>query len=182
MKTTTDLNTTRAFAVACALLLGPAFSVPVAAQEAPAAAYTMAFIEDEAYGRQVTAGKYEQAIDRITRSGVRTRDRFAEQVNLCVAYAKSKDIESANLSCNAALAGLKKQQDRATLSKKSARYGEYKRDLAVALSNRGVLFAVSGDKKRARESFAAALELQTGISHLAKSNLERLERSALPDA
>ncbi len=180
MKTLADMKKARAFGLTCALLLG--FSMPVTAEETAAATYTMAVIKNEAYGRQVTAGKYDQAIEKITRGGVRAKDRFANHVNLCVAYTKTKDIESANLSCNAALAGLKKQEDRSTRSKKSAVYGAYERDLALALSNRGVLFAVSGDTKRARESFAAAIELQTGLSHLAKNNLERLERSALPDA
>ncbi len=180
MKTLADMKKRRAVGFTCALLLG--FSMPATAEETAAAAYTMAVIKNEAYGRQVTAGKYEHAIDRITRGGSNLKDRFADHVNLCVAYTKTKDIESANLSCNAALAGLKKQEDRATRSKKSPLYGSYKRDLAVALSNRGVVFAVSGDKARAKESFAAALELQTSLSHIAKSNLERLEQSALPDA
>lgn len=176
----TDMKKTRAFGFACALLLG--FSMPVTAEETAAAAYTMAVIKNEAYGRQVTAGKYEHAIDKITRGGVRAKDRFADHVNLCVAYTKTKNIKSANRSCNAALAGLKKQEDRAMRSKKSPLYGAYTRDLAVALSNRGVLFAVSGDRARAKESFAAALELQTSLSQIAKRNLERLEQSALPDA
>ena len=180
MKTVADMKATRALGIAGALLLG--FSMPVTAEETSAAAYTMAVIKNEAFGRQVTAGKYEQAIDRITRGGVHAKDRFADHVNLCVAYTKTKDIESANLSCNAALAGLEKQEERATRSKKSPLYGSYKRDLAMALSNRGVLFAVSGDAARARESFAAAIELQTGLSRIARNNLERLEQSALPDA
>ncbi len=180
MKTLADTKKASAFGFTCALLLG--FSTPVTAEETAAAPYTMAVIENEAYGRQVTAGKYEHAIDRITRGGSKARDRFANHVNLCVAYTKTRNIENANLACNAALAGLKKQEDRAMRSKKSPLYGSYKRDLAVALSNRGVLFAVSGDKARARESFAAALELQTSLSQIAESNLERLEQTALPDA
>lgn len=182
MKTLTDMKTTRALVVTCALLLGPVFSMPVTAEETPAAEYTMAVIKNEAYGRRVTAGKYEQAIDRITRGGGRVKDRFADQVNLCVAYTKTKDIENANAACNAALAGLRKQEARATRSKKGPLYGNYKKDLAVALSNRGVLFAVSGDAERAKESFAAAIELQTSLSHIAESNLERLRQSALPEA
>jgi len=182
MKTSTDMKETRAFAVTCAILLGSVFSMPVTAQETPAAAYTMAVVKNEAYGQRVTAGKYEQAIDKITRGGARVKDRFADQVNLCVAYAKTKDIENANASCNAALAGLKRQEARATRSKRTLVYSNYQRDLAVALSNRGVLFAVSGDRARAKESFAAAIELQTSVSHIAKSNLEHLKQSALPDA
>ncbi len=180
MKTSTDVKTTHAFAIACTLLLG--FSMPATAGETPAAAYTMAVIKDEAHGRRVTAGKYQQAIDRITRGGTRVTDRFADQVNLCVAYAKTRDIDNANASCNAALAGLKRQEAYATRSKKSPLYGSYKRDLAMALSNRGVLFAVSGDTQRAKESFAAAIELQTSVSHIAENNLERLQQSALPEA
>ena len=65
MKTLTDMKTTRAFGFTCTVLLGLVFSMPVTAEEASAAAYTMAVIENEAFGRQVTAGKYERAIDRI---------------------------------------------------------------------------------------------------------------------
>ncbi len=180
MKTSTDIETTRAFSFVCALLLG--FSMPATAEETPAAAYTMTVIKNEAHGRHVTAGKYEQAIDRITRGGTRGKDSFSDQVNLCVAYTKTRDIHNANASCNAALAGLKKREARATRSKKSPLYDNYKRDLAVALSNRGVLFAVSGDTQRAEESFAAAIRLQTSLSHIAVSNLVRLQQSALPDA
>lgn len=182
MKTSTDMKTTRAFGFTCTVLLGLVFSMPVTAEEVSAAAYTMAVIENEAFGRQVTAGKYERAIDRITRGGIHVKDRFADHVNLCVAYTKTKDIESAKLACNAALAGIRKQESRATRSGKSSLYGPYKRDLAVALSNRGVVFAVSGDAARARESFAAAIELQTGVSRIARSNLQRLEQAASPDA
>lgn len=182
MKTLTDMKTIRALGITCALLLGPVFSMPVTAEETPATAYTMAVIKNEAYGRRVTAGNYEQAIDKITRGGTHVRDRFADHVNLCVAYTKTKDIENADLACNAALAGIRKQEDRATRSKKGPLYGAYKRDLAVALSNRGVLFAVSGDAARAKECFAAAIELQTDLSRIARSNLARLEQTALPEA
>ena len=182
MKTLADMKMNRAFVLTCAVLLGPVFSLPAAAEETTAAVYKMTVIKDEAHGRRVTAGKYELAIDKITRGGVRAKDRFADQVNLCVAYAKTKDIENANASCNAALAGLKKQETRATRNKRSLLYSNYQRNLAVALSNRGVLFAVSGDTERAKENFAAAIELQTSVSHIAKSNLERLKQTALPDA
>ena len=182
MKTIDDMKLKRALLVTGAVLVGAVFSAPTAAGETPTSAYTMTVIKDEAYGNRVTSGEYEQAISKITHGGVRTRDRFADQVNLCVAYAKSKDLESANAACDAALARLKQQERRATRNKKNLLYHDYQSNLALALSNRGVLHAVSGKSERAKADFAAAIELQTRISRIARGNLERLERSALPDA
>lgn len=182
MKTFDDMKLKRALVVTSAFLVGAVFSAPTAAEETQVAPYTMAVIADEAHGKRVTSGNYEQAISKITHGGVRTRDRFADQVNLCVAYAKSKDLDSANAACDAALAGLKRQERRATRNKKGLLYRDYQSNLALALSNRGVLHAVSGQPERAKADFAAAIELQTRISSIAKGNLERLERAAVPDA
>jgi len=184
MKTFNEMKPRRALAVVGALIFSSTLTAPAIADRPTSMPYKMTVIEDAAYGRKVTSGDYEQAIRKITDDGTRSSGRFADQVNLCVAYAKSTDLQRAGKACNAAIAHLRKQERRATRdrSKSNPVFRRYQRDLAVALSNRGVLLAVSGDAEKAREDFAAAIELQTRVSSIARSNLERLEQSAVPEA
>lgn len=184
MKTLNEMKPKQALLVLGAFFFSSTMSAPVVAEETPAMPYQMTVIKDEAHGWKVTSGDFEQAISKLTHGGTRMRNRFADQVNLCVAYAKTTDLESAGKACDAAIAHLKKQERRATRdrSKSSLMYRTYQRNLAVALSNRGVLLAVSGETERAKKDFAAAIELQTRLSSIARSNLERLEQSAVPEA
>jgi Tfp pilus assembly protein PilF len=77
------------------------------------------------------------------------------------------DLAKAGIECAAAL----------TLSERSA----VRRDIAVALSNRGVVKAVSGDVSGARDDFRRALELNAEFAY-ASDNLQRLRTAGASDA
>jgi len=120
------------------------------------AKYTMAVMSETAYGARIMAGNYAQAIEKINQKAGRY-DAFSKGTNLCVAYTKSGELDLAEAACEAAVIAA----------------GSQDRNLAIALSNRGVLHAVKGQSEQAREDFDAALALDTSLS-APKVNLARL--------
>lgn len=137
-------------------------------------AYTMTVISDAAYGLKVTAGEYDVAIAKITAKR-RNTDRYPDLTNLCVAYTKTGDLEKADAACGAAV-----EQMRAKVPARGSSFNYltdaagHRTHLALALSNQGVLHAVSGDLDSARKNFEEALELRTSVS-APKVNLARLD-------
>lgn len=137
--------------------------------------FTMTVMIDEAHGRKVESGKYDVAVDQITSGGLRSPERFAEQNNLCVAYAKLGDLEKAIAACDAAVVKAKERQRLGAMHyARTAEDDWYRRNLAIALSNRGVLLAVRGDADLAKVDFLAAIELETPQSDTVSGNLVRL--------
>ena len=130
----------------------------------------MTVIRDAAYGGKVTAGKYDEAIVKINAHTKRPSEQFFASNNLCVAYTKSNDIDSAEKACNDALelAADERGFDSEDLDRIERKY------TAMALSNRGVLRAVSGDNVNARRDFLEAMNLEAGLSSPAR-NLARLD-------
>lgn len=168
MKIAFDLNMKYGRAILTGLIVAASLSTTATASEAGSTPFTMAVVTNDAHGSEVKAGKYELAINRITRQGRRLSGNFAEQVNLCVAYTKTGKVERASAACDAAIAKVKKQPD--------FRRDSY--DLALALSNRGVLMAAMGDHESAKQDFLGAIELDTQLTSIATTNLERLDRLA----
>lgn len=135
--------------------------------------FEMTVVSDEAFGRQVMAGELEVAIERIETSSGRAADEFFAQNNLCVAYTKNGQFNDAEKACDAAIAK--------TLSKRRLRNSDNtqvdRRYAAMALSNRGVLRALMGEKGRAAEDFSAAVDLKARIG-APKRNLAYLQTRA----
>ena len=178
MKKSYVMKQKHAYAALGALLFAATVATPVSAEESATTPFTMTVISDAAYGHSVVNGKYERAIDKLTRDGRLLRDEFADQTNLCVAYTKTRDIQKAGDACNAAIANVKKREGRVsrTSNKRSAEFRAYQSNLAVALSNRGVLRAATGDVELAKQDFQTALDLQTRLSTIVEGNLQRLEQ------
>jgi tetratricopeptide (TPR) repeat protein len=177
MKKTQERRYMHNGAALAALLIIAATSMPALAHDERAAPFTMAVILGEAHGSKVEAGQYEQAIERITESGRRAPEDFADQVNLCVAYVKTKDIRKAGTACDAAVAKVKKQENRVSrIRNNRSEVRTYRANLALALSNRGVLLAATGDTERAKQDFLAAIDLQTQDSWIFENNLSRVEQ------
>jgi len=135
-----------------------AFGQVAQAGEAPSA-YVMTVISDQAQGGQLVQGAYGEAIENLT--AAKKRYRFAENNNLCVAYTKTNQLPEAERACSAALKSSKPL------------FGLYdvprKTDYAVALSNRGVIRAVTGDIERARQDFQAAIKANRSLSAAAEN-------------
>lgn len=159
-----------------AVFVAATLSSPASAEDAPDARLTMTVISDDAYGRMVTKGNYEQAIGRITRNGRRAPDKFADQTNLCVAYTKRYEIEKARTACDAAVSAMEKAGLRTGGNPwhNDASMDARQSNLAVALSNRGVLLTATGEAARARRDFLAAIQLESAVTSIAENNLERL--------
>ena len=77
-------------AVLIAVLMAPAVGM---ATDFPG--YKMTVISDESQGRAILSGDYDTAIGKMTSKPVRFRGRFSTSNNLCVAYAKAKNIQKA---------------------------------------------------------------------------------------
>jgi tetratricopeptide (TPR) repeat protein len=129
---------------------------PIAQSQENPSAYVMTVVHDQADGAQIIAGAYGEAIESIT-AGKRSK-RFAANNNLCVAYTKTNQLAEAAQACTAAL--------RASKASYAAWYdATSKRDFqAVALSNRGVIHAVSGDAEKAGQDFKAAMRLGSALT------------------
>jgi tetratricopeptide (TPR) repeat protein len=156
---------------ACLLGALAAFGQAATAGEA-AMPYVMTVISDQAQGEQVVRGHYNEAIRQIT-SATNT-NRFAASNNLCVAYTKVNKLADAERACLDAL-----KRSRSTfmswydIAKKT--------DHAVALSNLGVIRAVSGDSARARKDFREAVRLTRSLAAPAE-NLATLEAKMTTEA
>ncbi len=151
-----------------------AISADTLAEESKVPPYAMTVLLDKAHGNVIASGSFERAIRKLS-GRAKTASQHEQLTNLCVAYAKTKQVDAALESCDAAIDLLKAKQ--ADLYSGPAREASRERvlqsDLSIALSNRGVLFAVTGDYERAREFFQAAIELPADRSK-AGQNLERL--------
>ena len=156
-----------------------AFAISVssyAAETKPA--YMMTAYLDAAHGRKVVKGQYARAIDKITTSGARRANTFESKANLCVAYTKTGEFDSAKDVCDEALAKVRKRVG----TKPAQQLPRIDRiDLAIALTNRGVLHALTGDFQQARAAFLEARELKARRSAV-DSNLARLSYSDPADS
>lgn len=123
--------------------------------------YIMTVYLDMAQGRAILDGSPGELIESVSEGTSGTTVSLEENMNLCVAYTQAKQVEHATAACDAALAGAAKQAKTAKRTSSvwidpayTARNGH-----AMALNNRGVLHALTGDHDAAREMFEAALEV-----------------------
>lgn len=167
-----------------ALALSATLSAQAASHDLPTKAFRMAYIVDEAHGRKVAFGNYGAAIEKITAGNQKMSDVFSGHVNLCVAYAKTKEIKKARAACDAAVAYMKKRESQLSGSKnkRNPELRALRTDLSIALSNRGVLLATTGDTELAKKDFIAAMSFRTPYSKIAAANLDRLAETAVADA
>ena len=154
-----------------------AISADTLAQESDVPPYEMTVLLDQAQGNAIASGSFERAIRKLSGSA-KTANQHVTLTNLCVAYAKTKQVDSALQACDAAIDLLKAKQADQYFGhpRKASRERVLQSDLSIVLSNRGVLFAVTGDYERARESFEAAIELPANRSK-AGQNMQRLTAS-----
>lgn len=157
------------------VLLFTALSCASATASADEPVFTMTTIIDSAHGAEIAAGKYEQAIEKIAAidDGV---DTFFYNTNLCVAYTKTGNVDDALLACDAAVEQAASMSfDRRSEFSKSFQDRSRREYLALALSNRGVLRAATGDVELARQDFVEALSATARLS-VVKTNLARLDK------
>ena len=148
------------------------FLTSAANAETRTSPFEMMVISDSSYGKTVLSGSYDSAIQKL--STVKTDD-FAKYTNLCVAYTKSNNLDRATKACQLAVS-LAEEKALREVSKRRQSDLEQRntqRNYAMALSNRGVLFAAMGDLDQAERDFNAAMELNTHNKQVT-NNLARL--------
>src|SRR5690606_12823467 len=113
--------------------------------------YVMTVIRDQAEGERMLAGEYESAIQKLTASNDGPAG-FAARNNLCVALTKTGQLAAALEACDAALEQAPPPGSIVQFYERGKRYD----GRAVALANRGVARAISGDEAGARRDFQEA--------------------------
>lgn len=136
-------------------------------------AYRMFAYVDSPSGSRIVAGDYAEAIAFATkRLGVGSvENRFVENTNLCVAYTVLGKFVEAREPCETAL-------ELAKLLDGEFSYGAWRstHQTAKALTNRGVLKALTGDVSAAASDFREARSTNGPIK-AADINLTRVERA-----
>jgi tetratricopeptide (TPR) repeat protein len=149
MTTTTEGTRTAVKAGVCCLMLTCGVTGIAMAGQQPLP-FVMTVISDQAQGERMLAGDYATAIREIG-SSKGGAVGFAALNNLCVALAKTGELEAALEACNAAV-----ETARPAASVSYYERGRRYESRAVALANRGVVRAVRGDAEGARRDFLEA--------------------------
>jgi tetratricopeptide (TPR) repeat protein len=154
-------------------LLGPVAAV---ADEPLPTGYVMNYFADSAQGAAVGDGAYEVVIKKLTKKDAMGARRIADQVNLCVAYTKTKQLDRAVTACDQALVMAGRRPVRLnTVGFYHADKYRANEQRAIALVNRGVLHAVAGDDDMAKSMFEKAGDLDVDFE-AAALNLLVLQR------
>ena len=159
-------------AIALALGAGSA-----AAEEATS--YHVAAIKDSAYGRLILKDDFGAAIDKLEDRDRKGIDGFYTATNLCVAFIKTGELERAESSCSLAVDEIEKVLANELRYDSAAELNAIRKFHALALSNRGVAYAVNGDHDLAQADFEAADEIESRLKEPAL-NLALLASAATP--
>ncbi len=128
-----------------------------------AESYRLAAIKDTAYGSLILREQFDTAIERLERRERKGIYGFYTATNLCVAYLKTASLENAAESCALAVDTIEDvMADRSRGDADPALYS-VRRFLALALSNRGVMHAVSGRDAEAQADFEAARAIESRL-------------------
>ncbi len=158
-------------------MLGLLCVLSAQAGEAPPDAFVMTVYSDLAHGSEILDGEFDAVVDKLAdRSGRGSRD-LVNQVNLCVAYTKTRQLEKATAACDSAIAISVKEARRLARTEPFGRRTTLiaDTDRAIALTNRGVLYAIAGNHAKARVMFEMAMLLESKEKS-ASTNLAQLER------
>lgn len=140
------------------LIIGLLATAGISAEPIETELFHMLVISNEHEGKALLEGRHAETIEALTRSRVRV-NRFSASNNLCVAYVRTKQADKALAAC-------KKAVDRSRLATR--------RNQAIALSNLGVVRALTGDIDGARHAFRAAIRLNAELG-APTENLARLQ-------
>lgn len=134
-------------------------------QAVQAERYQMTVLPHEAQGYLVRDGHYEDAISRISPVG---NAPFPAYTNLCVAHTMMGHLAKAEANCNRAV-------DAARLAVKIGKRQNhnYRAELVIALSNRGVQRTRGGNFSSADADFREALAIDS-VADLPGRNLSVL--------
>ena len=159
---TTDRNKNSSAMLGVCAALGLILGATAAtADEMPQ--YRVAAIKGMAFGDRVLNEDYDKAIELLERRERKGIDAFYRATNLCVAYIKTGALEEARASCNSAVEHIEHFLDERGRVDAPHELEAARRLHAVALSNRGVAFAVGGQNELAQADFEAASNLEARL-------------------
>jgi hypothetical protein len=141
--------------------------------------YVFTAIDTAQHGADILKGQYEEAIARIRQDGSADLS-FSESTNLCIAYTKSGDTASALESCDLAVDIARETNGMRWLAHTSAPYHVRREDLdlVIALSNRSVVHATTGEDLLALEDLREADALKPHLRAVSKNLAVLTESSA----
>lgn len=134
---------------------------PAAAGEAES--YRVAAIKDTAYGNLIMREEFDRAIERLERRDRKGIAGFYTATNLCVAYIKTASFADAEVSCARAVDAIEAVLAEKDRGDAAAELSSARRFLALALSNRGVMHALTGRDAAAQADFEAAREIESRL-------------------
>ncbi len=141
--------------------------------------YRVAAIKGMAFGDRVLREDYDHAIELLERRERKGIDAFYRATNLCVAYIKTGALEEAKASCNSAVEHIEHFLDERGRADANREFEAARRLHAVALSNRGVAFAVGGQNELAQVDFEAASNMEARLDE-PEINLAQLTLAEVP--
>lgn len=162
----------------CALLLSCLLVPATTNAQSSKPVFGMAVFLSSHFGPEIESGKVDAAIEALESEEPADPDDYERSSNLCVAYIKAKDLQKATNACDEAVRQVQNQTDSLAEKKFVPRKKRValKEDLAVALSNQGVVTALNGDLEQAEKLFQESIEL-VSRDKMVKGNLERLNYS-----
>lgn len=168
------MSMTRAKNAAKAALVAAALGTTFVSVQAQGAPYVFTAIDTGRHGVDVVDGRYDKAIARIRQKSGTDTD-FSESTSLCIAYTKSGDSVQAMKNCDRAVDIARNGNGMPRSLETYATYLKRSKDLdlVIALSNRGVARATSGDYATALEDLQEADELRPSLRAVSR-NLEVL--------
>jgi len=145
------------------ILSGLLVAAAAQADEALPPGYVMTVYSDMAHGAKILKGSEGEAIAKLSGPKKLRAAYLADQINLCVAYTKDNQLDKAVVACDSAIQASDKEARRI---KRSDLYGRASVRIAdtgraIALTNRGVLHAIAGEREQARMLFKTATELRS---------------------
>ena len=161
------MKTSRSILIRC--LVSVALAMTLLGAHAQSNHYRTLVIQDAAAGEALVQGQIDEAIAVLTADEPTARGSFETHNNLCVAYMARKDLSAATSACSAAVAS--SDAKKRSLSAWATQPVHNQR--AIALLNRGVLNALSGNIDAARGDFVASSRLDRRLEE-PRANLERL--------
>jgi tetratricopeptide (TPR) repeat protein len=142
-------------------------------EAAGAVQFELHIVENTTGGREIVAGDYNAAIEKI-RVSLSMDSKYVESTNLCAAYIAEKEYIQAEAHCKAALRA-SRSFDTGLQSTTWGRTAA-KANRAVALNNLGVLHALKGNNREAREFFQSASKRSYRLKLTSDRNINVLEQ------
>lgn len=130
--------------------------------------FEMLVYDDTPQGRRISAGEWSDALAMDAKGAIKSFDKFN---NRCVLYTMTREFAEAEAACNAAIETRAMDSTTASQWRNAARK---RMQTAMALTNRGVLRAVTGDVSGAKEDFEAVISANSK-TRAARANLTILE-------